>query len=811
MKNGTAVFHDFLSYLHWVESVGPDGWKKICSTLTKNAYSFYMGGMFPELNNDRDLSGHIREALSAQYTVPNWAGRPQEGTLDAPWPRVLGAIKMLETIHYMNTMMEQPINVRFWFTTEDGSLGGDDEDRAELNALGIFGVAGLYIGNENKLVLVFNPDKYLHFTEKKSYEDVSPAALRASIAAPRDGDSQQLIPTEAEGLTPASVRSALDDENGRLTELEAHLKSVKDGSAPELAELTEAMAKLQRELDEKKTALMAELNRKKDELEEKKYELENQIYLLDSQIYSILCYAGETVKFATVRSGRKAPDTEPIVVYQKLRYLDEDLARMVSLYDIQWGQLPMFESFIRSCPAALDVFAPNERCVMLVRLSKTGTRTDIAQGPCGEIGNMLQNYHYYHGGAIGIIIRNGENLYIGWTDDKRIHITDDLLISKNSVKVEDEKPASEPHFDFPGDEERYRKEQKKKYREERKEVLDGLVSRNFIYQILQGVIDRTPMLPLPKGVTLSRESEYVIYAVADRWLSDTRFGSLTEIIQRVNERITKGDAVLTTQRLRPEAAYGKYSADTPWHNSRGRGERNRTHDTQVEDCTIYPVNLVEFDPPEYNIVYQLMDRVGGKLKPIRYWSTVRDGLDEVTKDDGVTIGEPDEHGEMAITFADDSARLDFCAKNGFSETVVPLNIKVRTNRHVFVSVEKTGGWWKDYKGTSRANFELYDEELINLTYMNSIWLLWAINTKTLGGWHIGGVEVAYAYAIRYLNTAMDFIRAREKKEKALLDAIDQSICLDTEWPLKLTEWKMANNVRDITEYQAKRFAKFCKN
>ena len=129
MKSGTAVFHDFPSYLHWVESVGPDGWKKNCSTLTKNAYSFYMGGMFPELNNDRDLSGHIREALSAQYTVPNWAGRPQEGTLDAPWPRVLGAIKMLETIHYMNTMMEQPINVRFWFTTEGGTLGGDEEDK----------------------------------------------------------------------------------------------------------------------------------------------------------------------------------------------------------------------------------------------------------------------------------------------------------------------------------------------------------------------------------------------------------------------------------------------------------------------------------------------------------------------------------------------------------------------------------------------------------------------------------------------------------------------------------------------------------
>ena len=59
-----------------------------------------------------------------------------------------------------------------------------------------------------------------------------------------------------------------------------------------------------------------------EELEEKKEQLEGQIYLLDSQIYAIRCYAGEVVNFTRIRSGKNAPDTEPIVVHQKLRFLD---------------------------------------------------------------------------------------------------------------------------------------------------------------------------------------------------------------------------------------------------------------------------------------------------------------------------------------------------------------------------------------------------------------------------------------------------------------------------------------------------------
>ena len=100
-----------------------------------------------------------------------------------------------------------------------------------------------------------------------------------------------------------------------------------------------------------------------------------------------------------------------------------------------------------------------------------------------------------------------------------------------------------------------------------------------------------------------------------------------------------------------------------------------------------------------------------------------------------------------------------------------------------------------------------NNEFINLTYMNSVWLEWIITNNKLGGWTIGGKAVDYAYAIRYLKTAMDHIRKREEQEKVYLDEVDPSICKDPNWPLKLTQWKLDKQVRAITPYQAKRFAK----
>ena len=87
--------------------------------------------------------------------------------------------------------------------------------------------------------------------------------------------------------------------------------------------------------------------------------------------------------------------------------------------------------------------------------------------------NILKAYNRYHGKTIGIIIRNGENLYLGWTDEERVHIKDDFIVTQvitETVPVWDEdsdKPLSQI-------EERNRTERRKKERREKREFMDGI-------------------------------------------------------------------------------------------------------------------------------------------------------------------------------------------------------------------------------------------------------------------------------------------------------------------------------------------------
>ena len=122
---------------------------------------------------------------------------------------------------------------------------------------------------------------------------------------------------------------------------------------------------------------------------------------------------------------------------------------------------------------------------------------------------------------------------------------------------------------------------------------------------------------------------------------------------------------------------------------------------------------------------------------------------------------------------------------------------------MYVSIEK---YYSD--AGARSNIEVYSGEYVNLAYMNSAWLMSCINNKQMGTISIGGERVDYAHLIRYLKTALDFVKTREEKEKQFLDAVNPDICKTSEWPATLTEWKLSTNVRAITPYQAKRFAKY---
>ena len=731
IQGGTATMTDIDGFLAWYRELNLAESKDIRKRLIDAS---------PD--KGKGYVDAIGRTIAKMFQVTSWASYPPSETEEAKWPIQRDAVAQdIERFLRFAQDFNQPLQVGYW-------------------AKGIF--AYLYLGNPNEGVIVAYPELYLTYVPAPDYSDMTAADVRAALNTPRTRSEKTLVPENVEtNLTRNSLTSAMEKQKTEEQRLLQEIDDVKNARTKELAETQAKIAALQAELQAQKDALMAELNDKMREMRAKKEQMEGQIYLLDAQIYAIRCFAGEVVKFAQIRSGKNAPDTEPVVIHQKLRFLDEDLGRLASLYEIQWEDISMFEEFLRHSPLALDTFAPNERCVMLVRLSRNG----VQKGVDGErpYSNVLRNYTYFHGKTVGIIIRNGENLYIGWTDEKRIKIDDDLIISQVVTSVE---PAEQPEFysEFA----REQAEQQKK--EEAKQFLDGILSRTFVYNILQGIVERSSLLPLPPGASLGAQSEYVIYAVADKWLTDNRFGSFPDIIKKCNQRVQPGDMLLTTQRLVAERYYSRTSgyASRTWENVRGRGDRNRTHDVEAADCTLYPANLVEYDEPVPMVRYRV-NNGAEETAPKRYFER--------------------EYG---------------------SQTNVEILEEYETKkRHVFVSLEKKDNWLS--QRLARANFELYDDEFINLTYMNSVWLEWVINNKTLGNWRVGGVDADYAFAIRYLKTAMDFIRQREAEEKAAIDAIDTNVCKDPNWPLKLTEWKLEHKVRTITSFQAKRFVQAYKH
>lgn len=612
-----------------------------------------------------------------------------------------------------------------------------------INVYAVYEGIGAWVALGSKEFFLVEHEGYLRdYTPIKDYSHMSVGEIRllssgANISTP--------VPsTVPDGLSANLIRQNVDATEQELSDLESQLRDAREERSAELAALKAEVERAMKALKEKKQALMDTLSAKKKELQLQVEAMNDQIFLLESQIYAIRCYAGEVVNFAQLRKGSNAADTEPIVLHQKLRFLDEEMGRLTSIYELDCSELRYFEEFLTASPVALEVFAPNERCVTLVRLSRTGQRFQMSD----KYANMLEEYRLFHGNTVGIVIRNGENVYIGWTDAEQVHVTDDFI-------MEIDPKAFHVNNDFIGQETEAQRE--KRLIEERaiaRQVASELVSRIFIFNILQGIVDNSDLLPLPEGITISRESDYVKFSMADKWLSDNRFGSFADIITRCNKpQLRKGDSILTVQFLRPDNSKNIYKQ---WCNDRGRGEKNRTWDCSVSDCHVYPINMVEYDEPRQRTYY--------RYKGMRF----------VTNGDGSS---PSEDCEIIET-------------------------KWESDPHFFVSVQKT----ESNSGTARANFEIYPDEVINLTYMNSVWLEYAINNRNLGGWIVGGKAVDYAYGIRYLNTALEQVRLREAEEAGLLNEADPSfISTHPDWPVQLSEWKLATGTRHLSPRSTKRF------
>lgn len=554
---------------------------------------------------------------------------------------------------------------------------------------------GIYVIKLQNTEALIVPKEFLYDTVFfKDYSNINSDNLNNMMEG---GNS--LMPTNGLSVSKEDIKSELSsiaENSNNFKELETKIyRSETDG----LKEIKAEIEKLENKLRIERKKQLEEIHKKMEELQALKERMETQLFLLDTQIYGIQCFMGETVNFIKIRSGKDAPIDMPVTIYQKLRYMDEELGLLSSIYDVDFKNAKIFEKLLQCNDYAMDLFLPNEKCISFMRVTLNASyfEKDAYDG-------IVYEYEKFHGKRVAILIRNGENVYIGWTDESRVSIQENAFYNPNESSTE---ILIDDEFKVKSDNK------------------NTIASRYFIYSIMQGIFKSQKLLSFPEPVSVLG-SKYVNLSFAAGWVTDNRFGSFANIQEKVNERVVKGDNVILLQSLY-DTKHWDYRSRTYEPCDRSHGEANRTNDCKLEANKIYPVSLVETHSDGYNGVYIRATKM--------IWS-----------------------GTM---------------KWGYEE-------------------HETG-----------ANFHIYNNEFLNLTYMNSIWVDYIIINRNIGNM---GNKIDYAYLIHALKIAKEYLQEREEKEVAFIKKYCRYIENRNEWQVELSEWKLKNKVRVINDFQAKRFA-----
>lgn len=513
---------------------------------------------------------------------------------------------------------------------------------------------------------------------------------------------------------------------------------------------------------------------------------------------------GKKKELEQLVKGLEAEEKVPVVFFQKIRFLDEELGKWLAVYDFDGKDIATFEDALKNREDIRERFAPGPKSVSVIRISKN----NILCGASDMVSNVLDTYKKFHGKQIGILIRNGENLYVGWTDEEKVRIKDENVYLKPETR-EDSLEEAEA--------------------QSREEV----ASRYFVFSILQGVLNDGRILKVPEKINVLTPSPYLIFSMADGWLEDNRYGTFADIVERTDAPLMKGDMILTTIKIERDDAglgniwnNGRSTRYDAWNNDRGRGERNRTHDAHIPDRRVVPVNLV--DTIDTYTITEKKFRLTVTEVPVK---VIREGNTTVTQfrydtkktneylgkiTSYLTVknnklyekidvkGKPPEQilaTAKAYGYVHTDAEQIMMDHAHSYYTVFESIVHTETEKEYYVSAKKDN-YWKD--ADSFANMEIRPGEYLNLTFLNSVYLVYAIQNHKIGGWRRGGMTVDYANSIPYLNKALEYIRKREKEEAVMLGRYME---LYEGWQVDVSEWRLKNNYHRLTDARAGKFAK----
>ena len=298
-----------------------------------------------------------------------------------------------------------------------------------------------------------------------------------------------------------------------------------------------AINNLKAEMEAKITAMYEMQAKMMAELQSKIQLYEHELLIMRSDLTAFEYRNGLTVNFMNIHKGANAPVHQPIIIHQKLIYLDEDLPRLTDLYDVDSGSL---EVAIKNSPALLEHICPTSKGITFLKMRNSAGNYELENTVMKFIRNVMPN-------EVGVLIRNGKNTWFTWLDSNDISLSTDSFTSKSS----DEETS-----------------------------VSLLQSRYYLFNLIMGLIERNEILQLDHVPTNMFADPSIIWSSADSQIADSTYVELSKIIPILNRYSKADDPIYVLNSFADSAKYnGRYGGG---HTERGRGDNALTDNTFVD-------------------------------------------------------------------------------------------------------------------------------------------------------------------------------------------------------------------------------------
>lgn len=602
------------------------------------------------------------------------------------------------------------------------------------------------------------PKEFVDVERVNNYDDFTVGDISAMLSGGNPVD------VEGGGLVLANTESALGlpttvhmcEVRSKHAEMQKELERA-EAEAKEKYELArKEMERKMQELKEKQELQLAELRQRVDKMKD-------SIFMLELNIFALRSLFGETFTLTQLRRGKTS--NSPLVLYQKFKFLDEEFALLAvkefGRFDGNHGTTT--EIFKKQC--VLDVFAPSEKCITFFRTSKD--KKYFAYD--SEI-DGLKALEYYHENQVGMIIRNGENIWLSFIDEE-VFVEDNLFESAATWAEAERKikPDWKGEYDYKND---IIEPGKTKLRDP---VVKKAIDKMMLFYIIEGLVQSTNIFTELKDVNLRVPSDKVIFSSADAQLTSnkypdfkTYFSQWRDLGKEGDVRI--GDTILIVER----AAASHYDYTWKQEEHRSRGYENRARDAEDIKPGLNTISFIEKQDEWYELdregkPYKTAEETGGE--PIYYRKRIY-GVPDTTNPNVVC--------EPKYTFY------------------------VSAKRHV-EDWQRMDAYGNLPSRVNNVNLKLYNDEFCPVDFINSNYVVSWMEQKNIGDWYRGN----YVYLVENVfHSLLKMLRGREERENTMIRIHIPTFSGTPDELDAVTEWKKTHVVRNFTEWQAKRFARW---